>query len=254
MTIHCAPRARWTAVAVLSAMAVLAAVPAFAAKALDRPNFVDDVAPILHQNCVSCHRPGEIAPMALRTYDEVRPWAKSIGKAVRDRDMPPWDADPGFGPFANDISLSGDEIEMISRWVAAGAPRGEGDEPVVPEPKKSGEWTLGEPDWIYEFDPYEVAADGPDHFNIIPIETGWEEDRWIESIEVLPGDGKVVHHFILWQADESGNGPESWLSGWAAGALWIQRGRSPGSMVRPCAMMAACSTVFLSSRTLPGYS
>ena len=93
---------------VLTALTLLSllAAPALAGAnaALDQPTYVDDVAPILHQNCSSCHRPGQIAPMSLRTYDEVRPWAKSIGRAVHLRDMPPWDADPGFGPFTNDIS------------------------------------------------------------------------------------------------------------------------------------------------------
>jgi len=200
------------------AVLALFILPVAAAAAVDQPTFVGEVAPILHENCVRCHRPGEIAPMSLRTYDEVRPWAKSIGRVVHDREMPPWDADPGFGPFSNDISLSEEEIDTITRWVAGGAPQGTGEPPALPEPAGYGDWTLGEPDWIFEFDPYDVSADGPDHFEVVPIETGWEEDRWIQSIEILPGDRKVVHHFILWQSDESGRNQESWLAGWAAGA------------------------------------
>ena len=156
--------------------------------------------------------------MALRTYDEVRPWAKSIAKAVANRDMPPWDADPGFGPFTNDISLSEEEIELVTKWVENGAPRGDGTEPAYEHPAKEGEWKLGEPDWVYEFDSYDVPADGPDHFKVIPIETGWEEDKWISAIEVLPGDSSVVHHFILWRAHEDGQNQDAWLTGWAAGA------------------------------------
>ena len=212
-----ATRLALAAIAVL----VLTATPAAASSAaatLDPPTFVDDVAPILHSRCASCHRPGEIAPMSLLTYDEVRPWAKSIGQALRQGDMPPWDADAGFGPFVNDISLSDAELDKVTRWVSAGAPRGEGDEPKPPEPKSTGGWSLGEPDWVYEFDAFDVAGDGPDEFKIIPIETDFTEDKWIKAIEVLPGDAKVVHHFILWQGNETGQNQESWLAGWAAGA------------------------------------
>jgi hypothetical protein len=192
---------------------VFAAAPA----ALDVPTFTRDVAAILNDRCVSCHSPGEVAPMSLRTYEEARPWAKSIQRAVHEREMPPWDADPGFGPFANDRSLSQDEIDTLVRWASAGAPRGEGEAP-APPPVQETEWKLGEPDWVIEFDPFEVAADGPDHFLQTPIETGFDADRWIRAIEVLPGDRRVVHHFLLWLANESGTGQESLLGGWAAGA------------------------------------
>ena len=185
---------------------------------LDQPTFVDDIAPILHENCASCHRPDEIAPMALRTYREVRPWARSIARAVENRDMPPWDADPGFGPWSNDISLSSDEIEAITRWATSGAPRGDGDEPVYEPPSRDAEWGLGEPDWVYEFDPFDVSADGPDEFAVIPIETGFDEDRWIRAVEVQPGDRGVVHHFILWRAAEGVEGvQDAWIDAWAAG-------------------------------------
>ena len=184
---------------------------------LDQPTFVDDIAPILHENCTSCHRPDEIAPMSLRTYREVRPWARSIARAVENGDMPPWDADPGYGPWANDISLSDDEIAAITRWATNGAPRGDGDEPVYESPATGGDWALGEPDWVYEFDPFAVAADGPDLFAILPVETGWEEDRWIRAVEVQPGDREVLHHFILWRAAPGGEVQDAWIDAWAAG-------------------------------------
>ena len=198
--------------------AVLLLAPTIAAGVnVDQPTFVDDVAPILHENCASCHQPEEIAPMSLRTYREARPWARSIARAVENRDMPPWDADPGYGPWANDISLSDDEIAAITRWAANGAPRGDGEEPVYEEPEKDSEWTFGEPDWVYEFDPHEVAADGPDEFLDVPIRTGFEEDRWIRAIEVQAGDRSVLHHFILWRGDDDNPGQEGWVGAWAAG-------------------------------------
>ena len=203
---------------VAASTAVLLLAPAIAAGLnLDQPTFVDDVAPILHANCVSCHQPDEIGPMSLRTYREVRPWARSIARAVEHRDMPPWDADPGYGPWANDISLSDDEIAAITHWAANGAPRGEGDEPVYAEPEKASEWTFGEPDWVYEFDPHDVAAEGPDEFLDIPIKTGFDEDRWIRAIEVQAGDRTVLHHFILWRAGTNNPVQEGWVGAWGAG-------------------------------------
>ncbi|MDX1382660.1 MAG: hypothetical protein R3190_03395, partial [Thermoanaerobaculia bacterium] len=179
--------------------------------------------------------PDEIAPMSLRTYEEVRPWAKAIGRAVHQRDMPPWDADPGFGPFLNDISLSQHEIDTIERWVAAGAPRGDGSEPSAPAPTRTGTWTMGEPDWVIEFDAYEVSADGPDEFLQIPVDlpAGSDGQTWIKAVEVLPGDPKVVHHFILWQADESGRGQESWVAGWAAGAPPAAFPKGTARLIKP---------------------
>lgn len=202
-----------------AAATILLLAPAVAAGLnLDRPTFVDDVAPILQASCVSCHQPGEIGPMSLRTYREVRPWARSIARAVENRDMPPWDADPGYGPWSNDISLSDGEIAAIVRWAADGAPRGEGDEPVHEPPEAAGEWAFGEPDWVFEFDPYEVAAEGPDEFRDVLMATGFEEDRWIRAVEVQPGDRKALHHFILWRTPAGATYQESWMASWTAGS------------------------------------
>ncbi len=187
---------------------------------VDQPTFVDDIAPILHENCASCHQPDEIAPMSLLNYREVRPWARSIARAVENRDMPPWDADPGYGPWVNDASLSDDEVTAITRWVSAGAPRGEGEEPAWTPPKNDSEWAFGEPDWVYEFDAFDIAADGPDQFAMLPVAPGFDEDRWIRAVEIQPGDREVLHHFILWRAsDSSPDVQDAWIDAWAAGGV-----------------------------------
>src|SRR5262245_10661218 len=94
---------------------------------LDRPTFNRDVAPILFQRCVGCHRPGEAAPMSLLTYRDARPWARAIRAQVAARDMPPWPANPVFSrPLANDARLSTGEIDTILAWADAGAPEGDG--------------------------------------------------------------------------------------------------------------------------------
>src|SRR5215468_7126060 len=87
------------------------------------PTYTKDVAPILQKNCQSCHRPGEAAPFSMLTYEETRPWIGAIKLAVKQKLMPPWYADPQVGHFANDMSLSQKEIDTITAWVTAGAPK-----------------------------------------------------------------------------------------------------------------------------------
>src|SRR4051794_26636280 len=106
---------------------------AASALAADKPlTFTHDVAPILYQHCVKCHRPGEVAPMSLLDYKSARPWARSMREAVPPRRMPPWMADPHFGTFSNDPSLKPEEIAVITKWVDAGAP--EGNAADLPQP------------------------------------------------------------------------------------------------------------------------
>src|SRR5262245_1184180 len=113
------------------------------------PTFTKDVAPILYKSCVICHRPGEVAPMSLVTYQDARPWAKSIRTKVASREMPPWGADPRFGTWKDDRSLSASEIDTIVKWVDAGAPKGT-DADLPPVPTLASGWSHGEPDVVIE--------------------------------------------------------------------------------------------------------
>lgn len=196
--------------------------------------FTSDIAPIFHAKCVTCHRPNDIAPMALRTYDEVRPWAKSIRKAVVDRVMPPWHADPEFGHFSNDRSLSDKEIAAIDVWVQRGAPQG--DPAQMPELEGSErEWRLGEPDMILTFDETELSAGGPDRFYDHLSKESLPEDKWVTAVEIKAGDPRVVHHVILWMQDENGRGgpgPAGWLAGWAAGMPPMEFPEGTGKLLK----------------------
>ena len=117
--------------------------------AADTYTFSKDVLPILQNKCQECHRPGEIGPMPLLNYKEVRPWAKAIREAVLTRKMPPWHADPAVGRFLNDQSLTAAEIHVLSKWVEGGAPEGEyKDSPVTAQSPVS--WRLGTPDVVLE--------------------------------------------------------------------------------------------------------
>src|SRR5262245_50834293 len=131
------------------ALVILALVGRAALSASEEitPTFTKDIAPIFYSSCVSCHRAGEVAPMSLLSYEDVRPWAKSIRLKVANREMPPWGADPRFGTFKDDRSLTREQIDTIARWVDSGAPKGsEGDLP--PVPSFATGWSHGEPDVV----------------------------------------------------------------------------------------------------------
>src|SRR5437773_7490258 len=142
------------------AVAVVALIPSGVFAAPPAPTFTKDVAPILYSSCVACHRAGEVAPMSLVSYDEVRPWAKSIRLKVANREMPPWGADPHFGTFKDDRSLTDEQITTITKWVDAGAPKGsDADLPVVPAFATG--WSHGEPDVVIEMPvDFEIPAEG----------------------------------------------------------------------------------------------
>ena len=167
--------------------------------------FTKDVAPILFNRCVACHRSGEIAPMSLLSYQEVRPWAKSIRQRVVDRSMPPWSADPHYGKFSNDPSLSQKEIDTIVNWVDAGAPKGD-DKDLPPTPKFVEGWSIGKPDVVLTMqEEYSVPADGTVPYLYFSIPTGFKEDKWVQALEIKPGNRSVVHHVIAFTQEPGVN-------------------------------------------------
>ncbi|MBI3734994.1 hypothetical protein HY256_00575 [Candidatus Sumerlaeota bacterium] len=162
------------------------------------PTFTRDVAPILQRKCQECHRPGQIAPMAMMTYDETRPWAKSIREQVSAKRMPPWPAAPADHPFANDRSLSENEIATLTHWVDAGAPKGE-DSDMPPPAKFSEGWLMGEPDLIVGMDaPFTVAAQGNDDYRCFVLDPQLTSDRWVSGVEIQPGNRTMDHHIVLY--------------------------------------------------------
>ncbi len=210
------------AVAVISAPA-MAEVPA-------KPTFTKDIMPILQENCQTCHRPagtnlsGMIAPMSLITYQEVRPWAKAISKAVNAKVMPPWDATPEFhGVFKNERTLTEDQIATIEKWVKMRAPRGNPKDAPEPLTFSDSGWNFGEPDLVIDFpEPFFVPDDIQDLYHNITSKITEEqlpEDRWIRSIEFKPGS-EVVHHIIGYANSQGNAGDETrgMLGGNAPGA------------------------------------
>ncbi len=175
-------------------VASTALLSAATAAAEDAPTFSLDVAPILFEKCVACHRPNQAAPMSLLSYRDARPWARGIARAVENGDMPPWSAESEHVVFRDDLSLSADQIATIVDWAAGGAP--EGDPADLPSaPTFPEEWTLGEPDYVLTLDRVDVPADGPDLFPKQRIRLDLDEERWVQAIEFLPGDRRATHHF-----------------------------------------------------------
>ncbi|HEV8210549.1 MAG TPA: hypothetical protein VGP77_10520 [Vicinamibacterales bacterium] len=165
----------------------------------DSTTFTHDVAPILNAKCVTCHRAGEVAPMALLTYQDARPYARAIKEKVASRQMPPWFADKSAGTFANDPSLTDAEIATITRWVDAGAPQG--DPKDMPKPPQFTEgWQLGEPDQIIELPEVQIPATGGDYFPTPSLTPDLKEDRWIRAIEIRPSNRQITHHSVIFSA------------------------------------------------------
>jgi mono/diheme cytochrome c family protein len=176
-------------------LAAMIALPA-AAKAADAPTFAKDVAPIFYKNCAECHRPTMFAPMSLMTYDDARPWARSIKQKVVARQMPPWGADPAYGHFKNDPRLSQKDIDTITAWVDAGAPKGE-DKDLPAKPEFADGWTIGKPDAVFTMDDeYKIAATGEIPYLYFRVPTHLTEDKWIQALEIKPGARAHVHHVI----------------------------------------------------------
>ncbi len=170
-----------------------------AAFAEERVTFAKDVAPILQQRCQVCHHPGTIAPMSLVTYEQARPWAKSIRTKVVAREMPPWfiDKNVGIQHFSNDMSLTDQEIATIAKWVDDGAPQGNPAD--MPAPRQFPDelaWQIGKPDVVVSL-PKDliVKSTGPDWWPDILVDPRLTEDRYIQAIQIIPTNGYPnIHH------------------------------------------------------------
>jgi hypothetical protein len=172
------------------------------------PEFYQDVLPILQRHCQECHRSGEMAPMPLITYQDARPWAKAIRDAVRRGEMPPWFADPCCGKFANDRSLTGAEISTLANWAEAGAPAGDQRDAPPPVPWADG-WNIAPPDAVFEIPPFHVPASGAIEYQYFAVPTHFQQDRWIQAVEVRPGSRKSVHHAVVYIREPG----STWTSG-----------------------------------------
>src|SRR5262249_15510221 len=166
----------------------------------DAPTFSNEVVRIFQKNCQVCHHPGDIAPFSLLTYRDARPWARSIQEKVVTRQMPPWKAAAGCGEFQGERRLADEDIATISRWVDAGSP--EGDPAMLPEPLNfSGGWALGEPDLILSPDEDYIVQPGSDIYRCFTMPSNLKGDRFVQAVDIKPGNRNIVHHVILYLDD-----------------------------------------------------
>lgn len=169
---------------------------ALASAATTQVTFYKDVLPVLQKNCQTCHRPGEAAPMSLLTYEQARPWAKSIKQAVATKKMPPWFADEHYGKFSNDPSMSQSDIDVLTNWADGGAQAGIAKDAPKPITWVEG-WRIGKPDVVLSMSQaFSVPASGTIDYQYIVIPTGFTEDKYIQMAEARPGDPAVIHHII----------------------------------------------------------
>jgi mono/diheme cytochrome c family protein len=185
-------------IAILAAFALWAGLSGVA-RAADTPvTFAKDVAPILYKSCVECHRPTMFAPMSLLTYDDARPYARSIKQRVVARVMPPWGADPAHGTFKNDPRLSQTEIDTIAAWVDGGALKGN-DADLPKAPQFAEGWTIGTPDAVFTMEEeFDIPATGVIPYQYLRVPTHLTEDKWIQAIEIRPSANAQVHHVLAY--------------------------------------------------------
>jgi peroxiredoxin len=164
--------------------------------------YAKQVSRVIQKNCQECHRPGQIGPMALLTYDDAADWSAMIKEVVSDRRMPPWHADPKYGHFSNDRRLSDADRDTLLDWIKQGCPRGDDND--LPEKKEfaTAEWRIGKPDAVFtmekEFKVIAKAPKGGIPYQYFGVETNFDEDKWIQAAEARPGNYAVVHHIVVY--------------------------------------------------------
>ena len=205
--------------------------PSLDAIAATPPDYATDVAPIVIEQCASCHREGGIGPFALDSHLMLQGWSPMIREVLLTKRMPPMQVDPAIGHFDNDRALSGDQIEKLIGWIDAGAPRGAAAVDPLAEvqfPDRKA-WQLGEPDFIIKAPAMEIPATGVLDYVDIDVELPFTEDKWVKSVQFIAGDESVLHHLLAYVTapDEAFEGGEAdttsvarrFLEGYAPGKV-----------------------------------
>jgi peroxiredoxin len=198
----------------------------------DNVSYAKDVAPILTEKCVPCHQAGGVAPLAMDRYETVTGRSTMMREAVMTRHMPPWDADPAYGSFSTDPSLSNTQIRALVHWIDAGSPRGDGPDPLAQA--KSAilpEWPLGKPDLIIEVPTQSIPADGVIEYHYINIPVPVDRDVWVRAVDMRPSNRAAMHHglvFVVYPPQLRARQPD-----WRSGANAYFAAYVPGYHVEP---------------------
>jgi peroxiredoxin len=165
--------------------------------------YAKEVSRIVQQHCQECHRPGQIGPMPLLSYEDVSSWAAMIREVIDEQRMPPWHADPKHGNFRNDRRLPSADRTTLLAWIDQGCPRG--DDKELPKPRAFSEgWTIGQPDAVFTMtDAFTIPAKAPKGipYRYAFVSTNFEHDMWVQAVEAKPGNRAVVHHIIVYIVD-----------------------------------------------------
>ncbi len=199
--------------------------------------YAKQVARIIQARCQECHRPGEIGPFPLMTFEDAEKRTSRIREVVLEERMPPWHADPRYGHFANDRRMSHDERDLLLAWIDAGAPRGENKD--LPPPRKFVEgWKIGQPDKVFSMaQEYKVPATGVLDYQRFIVNPGFKEDIWVQAAECRPGNRKVVHHILVYiltpgrREPYDPDGTAATLVGWAPGDMPVIYGPDMGRKI-----------------------
>jgi hypothetical protein len=206
-----------------------------AAKTKADVTYARDISRILQNRCQECHRPGQIAPMPLLTYEDASSWSLMIHDVVSEQRMPPWHADPKHGKFKNDRRLSEDERTKLLAWIDAGCPEGSAKD--LPETKKFAPgWTIGQPDAVFTMkDAVKVPAKsvkGVLPYQYVLLPTNFDEDKWVQAVEAKPGNTAVVHHIIVYIV-HGGKREKNIADGFGSGMLVAYAPGDLGSVFPP---------------------
>jgi mono/diheme cytochrome c family protein len=197
--------------------------------------YSQQISRILQQHCVECHRPGEIGPFSLTSYDEARGWAEPMAEVIRDQRMPPWHASSEHGEFANARVMTETEKALVYQWVAAGAPQG--DPALLPPPREHASgWRLSRsPELVVPMRdrPFVVPAEGTVEYQYFVVDPGLEEDTWVQGAEIIPGNRSVVHHAIVFFRVPEGREQRGlgWLTAYVPGQSPLELGPQQARLI-----------------------
>jgi peroxiredoxin len=187
-------------------------------------SYSQTIAPMLQESCVACHRAGGIGPWAMTNYEIVKGFAPMIREVVRTERMPPWHADPHYGAFKNNRAMTKDQAKTLVHWIEAGAPRGQGPDPLATTHKDWPEWPAGQPDLVLNVPAFDVPATGVVPYQNQVVQNPLDRDVWLRAVDFAPGNRSVLHHVIVTILPKGSNNRlgGTYLAGYVPGAAAIK--------------------------------
>lgn len=160
------------------------------------PSYARDIAPIIADNCATCHREGGIAPFAMDSHTMVLGWSPMIREVLMTKRMPPGQIDSHIGEFINSMVLTDADTQKLLHWIKAGSPQDGAVDPLSQIVWPATEWAFGEPDYIIEIPPQEIPATGILDYRNVMVSVDIDQDRWVRASQYIPGDRTVLHHTL----------------------------------------------------------